>query len=139
MRAWIRQTCKFCNRELDGYFPYCDCDGWEDAEALRLAKFEEEVKDVDPEQIFATVFDQSYVSRWAEEDKDKTKLGLDVISYPDGYGCTFYFPWYNEEKGNWDSCGLCWDFAYEDIPTIERLLLEAKAAVEEDKEKKNED
>jgi len=136
MRQWINSTCKFCNKDLgDSWMPECDCPGWQAAEAERQAEWDEEHKDDPPEEdydkVYPQVYHKEYISQWAKEEKDQTKLALEVRKFKDGFGCCIFFPWWDEKEGEWSGSGLCWDFCAEDIETMRRLLREAQAAIKE--------
>lgn len=142
MRAWVKQICKFCGRELEGILPECTCDGWEDAEALRQAQWEEEHKDDPPEEDFEKVYPLIYERRVELHAQDNPQVGdciaVDARSYKDGIGVCIYLPFWDEDKKEWDSSGLCFDFPGEGVMALREMLEELQAAMAEFKQE-NED
>ena len=139
MRQWIKKICKFCGKDLgDTYFPKCNCPKWIAAEDKRQREWEEEHKDDPPEEDFDKVYPLIFSQH--ATGKNKARVGLDARKFKDGVGLCIFYPFWDEEIQDYADSGLCWDFAYEDLDAIYKLIREAKKAIiaYQKKENKNE-
>lgn len=53
-------------------------------------------------------------------------LRADKVQYKDGIGCCIWYPIEEKEKSEMEDCGICFDFAYEDIDDLIKLLKKLK-------------
>lgn len=140
MRTWIKQTCKFCDKELEGFLPECDCEGWQAAEAERQAEWDEAHKDDPPEEDFEKtyplIFDgRSEVCGPEGEEKTGDCIAVDARKYKDGIGICIYMPFWDAEEQDWDSSGLCFDLPEELLIPLRQLLDRAQEEIDKSKEK----
>jgi hypothetical protein len=52
------------------------------------------------------------------------KVRGEKVLYPDGVGCTIWYPF--EQEGEGEDAGICFDFAFEDIDDLIGLLQKIK-------------